>query len=418
MDTFEALEVNLHEALSRLYDPAYRPPELLCLALTGQQQPGVEAVWRAIIQAIEELKPVDIVPPNARSHRLYQLLRDRYRHNLPQEEVAEKLGITTRHLRREQNQAIHVLALNLWDRYVARWPERVPPAITKPQETVSNPEWLEQARQELQSLRYEAPGAIASVREVVERAIGLSATLTGRHGITVTMGNVPPDLIAAIHANALQQTFMAVLKHVVQLASTGPITVDASREAHSIIIELAGQTTAPLPHTETTFLSEFLEAQGGSLDVNRSSSGQMMYLIELPAAGRSVLVIDDNADLVHLYRRFVTGTRYQIVHVAQGQQALEVVQSVSPDVVVLDIMLPDVDAWALLASLHEHPATRAIPIVICSVLAEEELALSLGAALFIAKPVQRETFLRALDQALRLSASIAPTFPTSTPTSA
>jgi CheY-like chemotaxis protein len=116
-----------------------------------------------------------------------------------------------------------------------------------------------------------------------------------------------------------------------------------------------------------------------------------------------VLVVDDNVDLVHFYRRYAAGTRYHIVHLSQGTGVLEAVESVTPDIIVLDVMLPDVDGWDLLVQLHEHPATRPIPVVVCSVVREEELALSLGASVYLPKPVRRREFIGALDQAVNLT---------------
>ena len=63
-------------------------------------------------------------------------------------------------------------------------------------------------------------------------------------------------------------------------------------------------------------------------------------------------------------------------------------------------MLPDIDGWELLAQFHEHPLSRSIPIVVCSVVREEELAFALGATVCITKPVRRREFTQALDQAL------------------
>ncbi len=70
--------------------------------------------------------------------------------------------------------------------------------------------------------------------------------------------------------------------------------------------------------------------------------------------------------------------------------------------IVLDIMLPDIDGWELLTNLHEYPGTRAIPVIICSVVKQEELAEALGAALYVAKPVMRKQFIEALDTVFNL----------------
>jgi len=61
-------------------------------------------------------------------------------------------------------------------------------------------------------------------------------------------------------------------------------------------------------------------------------------------------------------------------------------------------MLPDVDGWELLTHLHQHPATRHIPVLVCTVVHAEELARALGAAAYLAKPVRRAEFIEALRQ--------------------
>ena len=68
--------------------------------------------------------------------------------------------------------------------------------------------------------------------------------------------------------------------------------------------------------------------------------------------------------------------------------------------ILLDIMMPQRDGWTLLGQLREHPDTHAIPVIVCSILPQEQLALVLGAAAFLRKPVSRADLLRALAQLL------------------
>ena len=87
-------------------------------------------------------------------------------------------------------------------------------------------------------------------------------------------------------------------------------------------------------------------------------------------------------------------------HLREGQATFQAIEALQPDIIVLDLMLPDVDGWELLAQLYEHPLSRSIPIVVCSVVREEELALALGAAAYIAKPVRRRDFMQVLTAVL------------------
>jgi len=115
--------------------------------------------------------------------------------------------------------------------------------------------------------------------------------------------------------------------------------------------------------------------------------------------------VDDNPDIVYFYQRCAAGTRYRIVHESQGQSIFEAVAKYEPAVIVLDIMLPDVDGWELLSNLHNHPETRPIPVVICSVVQEDTLAKTLGAARCLHKPLSHDEFIEALDWALEQTES-------------
>ena len=72
------------------------------------------------------------------------------------------------------------------------------------------------------------------------------------------------------------------------------------------------------------------------------------------------------------------------------------VGEVSPKFIILDVMLPGTDGWELLGRLREYPQTRAVPIIVCTILPQEEFALALGAAGFLQKPVSRNTLLAEL----------------------
>jgi len=118
-----------------------------------------------------------------------------------------------------------------------------------------------------------------------------------------------------------------------------------------------------------------------------------------------VLVIDDNADMLELFKRYVQGTRYTVVGSQNPAEALALAEKLAPRIIILDVMMPDMDGWDILMQFREQAQTTQeklassyIPIIICTILPQEGLAHSLGANAFLQKPVLPEIFIKTLDQ--------------------
>ena len=414
MSTFEEFERCVRGALAHLYDPAYRAPELLWAVMGCEPDQGIESIQTDLVRAIEDLRPAPDVPPTARSRRIYGLLSYGYVQDLTQEDTAERLGISPRHLRRERQEAVHVLALRLWEKGraqvllpgdLAQEEAAHPPAATPP--GAKTRQWRSQVRQELASLQEGAPGAVAGVAETIWDAAELGRALTSRRGVRLEVERVEPDMVAAIHPSALREILIAAIRGVGQCMSSGRIALGAEGEKGRVEITISGHPVEADSAPNGDLIREILAMQGGSLDVGLDGD-HISFRVELPSVDQAVLVVDDNTDLVHVYRRYVLGTRYRIIHAPQAQRLFETIESSVPDIIVLDIMLPDVDGWKLLVQLHEQPATRRVPVIVCSVVREEELALALGAALYLPKPVERQQFIQALDHVLRRASRAAP----------
>ena len=100
-------------------------------------------------------------------------------------------------------------------------------------------------------------------------------------------------------------------------------------------------------------------------------------------------------------RRYVQGLGILVVGTEEASQAVDMAASLQPDAVALDVLLPDQDGWEVLQQLRATPDTADIPVIVCSVWNEPELALALGASAFIRKPVTRSQVLESLQQILQ-----------------
>jgi CheY-like chemotaxis protein/anti-sigma regulatory factor (Ser/Thr protein kinase) len=111
---------------------------------------------------------------------------------------------------------------------------------------------------------------------------------------------------------------------------------------------------------------------------------------EIPQESNIILSIDDDEQVISLYQRYLKPQGYQVVPLTDPKQALQRVKEVKPYAITLDIMMPEVDGWQVLQLLKNDPETRNIPIVICSILEDEEKGFSLGAADYLVKPFLQE----------------------------
>ncbi|UCD56390.1 MAG: response regulator, partial [Candidatus Hydrogenedentota bacterium] len=125
-------------------------------------------------------------------------------------------------------------------------------------------------------------------------------------------------------------------------------------------------------------------------------------LVESESAGdggRDVaLVVEDDLHSFELISTYLEEAGYRVVHAVSGDQVLEAARSIHPAIITLDIILPGKDGWKVLQELKASPETSHIPVVITSVLQEEETGFSMGAADYIVKPVSRRQLLERLQR--------------------
>jgi CheY-like chemotaxis protein len=89
-----------------------------------------------------------------------------------------------------------------------------------------------------------------------------------------------------------------------------------------------------------------------------------------------------------------------VVGAKDGAPALRLAAELQPRLITIDVMMPNLDGWEVLQRLKTTPETAHIPVVVCSVLHEPELALAMGASDYLTKPVQQADLLAVLERHL------------------
>jgi signal transduction histidine kinase/DNA-binding response OmpR family regulator len=118
-----------------------------------------------------------------------------------------------------------------------------------------------------------------------------------------------------------------------------------------------------------------------------------------PGPGPTVVVVEDDRRSFDLLRVYLEAAGARVISARDGEEGLDTVRSLNPAGVVLDILLPGIDGWEVLARLKADPGTAAIPVIVVSMLDERGRGFALGAAEYLVKPVGKDQLMAALYRA-------------------
>jgi hypothetical protein len=185
----------LRTALHYLYDwtRLQRSPLANVFGLTPHKDPSM-ALRRLLLEAIEDLEPDATVPPSSKEWRLYRLLHSRFTEQFTQIEVADELGLSIRHLRREETAAIRRLAAHLWHEQglEVKWSEQrsgePEPAASRAGTGASGTRAPALSpREELERLHESTPPELLDAGEVVGSVAAIAALLAAENGVELVV---------------------------------------------------------------------------------------------------------------------------------------------------------------------------------------------------------------------------------------
>ena len=113
-----------------------------------------------------------------------------------------------------------------------------------------------------------------------------------------------------------------------------------------------------------------------------------------PCAADCVLVIDDDATARELIAHNLQVAGFSAVTASGGLEGLKLAKELRPVAITLDVMMPDLDGWSVLAALRQDTELAEIPVIMVTILDEQRRATSLGAAGYLTKPIDQHTLQR------------------------
>mgnify|MGYP005841625701 CR=1 FL=1 len=401
----EVFTRHVGRALASYHDPVFLQTSAL-VELLRLQPPRGESTASALRQllrdAIEELRPAASIPVTSPEGLGYRILLLRYMQSRGQYAICQELGLSRTAYYRYHQKALQACAGVLWEQLERENSQAHLEVMT----TVAVPAHQQAAAQAIRVARRSQRQAV-DLGEVLTGVLHMAASLAEQQEITLRV-DVPPTLPITYGDPAmLRQIVLNVLMEGMRLAATRILHLTVVVEGQETAWQLRGldQTKAPgraFGNVAGLAVSSALVGEyGGRFWTSGDDAGACTLWFTLPAGNpRTILVIDDDEDTATLYARYLHSKEYAMFVARSSSEVRTLLAQHKPDLILLDVLMPGEDGWAILQWLKTLPETARIPVAICSVLEQPDLALALGAASVLKKPITRTTLLETVHSLL------------------
>lgn len=279
-----------------------------------------------------------------------------------------------------------------------------------------------------------------NIADAIKRAVETSSGLVKDKPIDL-LTQIEPDLpIIKADEVRIEQVLANLISNAVKFTEKGTITIGAAlnttiRNREEIMVTVTDTGIGIAMEDQSKLFQQFsqvddsptrrtggtglglsicrslIELHGGSIGLLHSGIGEgsTFYFTlpatteqeipneETPADGANVvLAIDDDPQVITLYERFLEPYGYKVIALTDPRQAVERARELKPFAITLDVMMPEKDGWQVLSELKNNEETRNIPVMICSILEEEEKGFNLGASDYLVKPFLHDELVSAI----------------------
>ncbi|WP_276390961.1 response regulator [Eudoraea chungangensis] len=299
------------------------------------------------------------------------------------------------------------------------------------------------------------------IQDVIGRAVSATSSLFEEKKLEL-IKNIPEDLpLISGDEDKLIQVVINLLSNAVKFTEKGKITIDAYEDKGQVIFEIqdtgigiadddrhkiferfrqAGDTLTDKPQGTGLGLPicrEIIEHHGGIIWLNSEYNVGSTFFFSIPTLGDgasqqpmqldriltslkkqikhtslknleetpTILVVDDDTPIRSLLRQELGEAGYQVKEAANGKAALDMVRISKPDLIILDVMMPEINGFDVAAVLKNDPATMDIPIIILSIVQDKERGLRIGVDRYLTKPIDTEKLFHEVDELLEQGVS-------------
>ncbi len=279
------------------------------------------------------------------------------------------------------------------------------------------------------------------VRHVLEEAVGTVAPVMERNKNTLVVDAAPDlgDMLSDM--TKLRQVLLNLLSNAAKFTQGGTVTLAARRVDATLTFSVRDTGVGMTAEQQGRLFQAFMQADasttrkyggtglglaisrhfcrmlGGDVTVQSAPGEGSTFTVVLPVEARrptqsrlptpaavpvapgpgpTVLVIDDDPGVQDLIARILKSEGWQVLPALTGKEGIRLARERRPDVITLDVMMPDQDGWSVLAVLKDDPALSRIPVIMLSMVDDRTLGFALGAQDYLVKPVERVRLLGVL----------------------
>ncbi len=271
--------------------------------------------------------------------------------------------------------------------------------------------------------------------------------LAGKNGNRLVLDC--PAGIGSMHADQIRvrQVLLNLMSNANKFTKNGTVSVTVRREAREgrdwVAVAVADTGIGMTPEQLSRLFNDFVQADasttrkyggtglglaisrrlcqmmGGEITVTSELGKGSTFLMNLPAEygampvaipgrpatspptaeaprGSLILVIDDDQSVLDLTERFLTRKGFKVVTASDGHEGLRLARELHPAAITLDVLMPQLDGWTVLAAIKGDPELADIPVILMTIIDDRTRGYALGATEYLIKPVNREKLTSAL----------------------